>query len=496
MNEEIKINERLIQIFKKNWKTEFLSDCRIEKKFSYEEFFSMILRVKEKLEQLGFKKNNIVCLIMTNSIELVVLYFASLLIELTVIPIDPNKGKNEIEKILSLVNYNGIIFNTLDLEFGNNKIKSDIFTNILFEKRPSDYNELEIFSKIDYERVYLITFTSGTTGAPKGVMHSFANLVRSAFAFNKRFLFNEKSIFYHNLPMSYMAGILNLLVLPFICGSKIIIDERFEISKIRNFWQLPIKYNANTFWFIPTVLALLLKLDRGNDGIEYARNNKITGCVGTAPLNNQVKTAFQEKYNIQLYESYGLSETLFISTNYSKNDIPKSTGKLLDGVSITFSEENEIEVSVPWMFLGYVNQERNSFFRDEKYLTGDIGEIKEGFLFITDRKKDLIIRGGVNISPKKIEDFIGESGIFEEGTVLGYEDRYLGERTVCFFVKKDKYSEEMKKKLNLQIIESIGKDYHIDEFVRVDNIPKNLNGKIDKPKIREIYKLKLNDYRN
>src|SRR5574337_826209 len=150
----------------------------------------MTLRTKEKLEHLGFKKNNTICLIMNNSIESAILYFASLLIELTVVPIDPNKGKKEIEEMLSLVKHDGIIFNTPDLEVGNNKIKSSIFTDILFEKRSSDYNELEIFAKIDYDRLYLITFTSGTTGVPKGVMHSFANLVKSAFAFNKRFLFN------------------------------------------------------------------------------------------------------------------------------------------------------------------------------------------------------------------------------------------------------------------------------------------------------------------
>lgn len=449
----------------------------------------MILQYKNRLKELGLNEKDTICFLMRNSLELVVLYFASLLSELTVAPLDPSKGTKEIGELLSYMNYKIIIHDTNYAQSLKKTVHINKFNSLEQETDPS---KLDDFLKIDYNKVFLITFTSGSTGIPKGVMHSFNNLMRSAMAFKKQFNFDRNNTFYHNLPMSYMAGILNLIILPFISQSKIVIGERFEISNISEFWDTPIKYCANTFWFIPTILSLLLKLDRNTKGLEYANKTKIIGCVGTATLNPMIKTEFENKYNIHLYESYGLSETLFVSSNYPLNDQQDSVGKLLEGVQIEFASDEEILIMTPWMFLGYDNLKNQDYFEKGKYLSGDLGRLDEkGFLKITGRKKDLIIRGGINVSPKKIEDFISSLDIFEESVVLGYEDRYLGERTVCFYIPKSSYSEEVRKQLNLQIVESLGRDYHIDEFIRVDEIPKNINSKIDKPKIRATFKLQI-----
>lgn len=487
----------LHSIFKNNWEEKFLFDGINDKSFSYEEFFTLVLRYKKKLQEIGLQKNDYVCLLMSNSVELVALYFASLLMQLVVIPIDPTKNKNEINEILSYVNYKTTICDTADHQFIPNSINVKNFNNSIL-KNDINSNNLDIFIELDYDSLFLITFTSGTTGTPKGVMHSFNNLILSALAFNKKFNFDKKNIFYHNLPMSYMAGILNLIILPFVSESKIVLGERFSISNIATFWDNPIKYSVNTFWFIPTILALLLKLDRGTKGVNYASNIEVIGCVGTAPLSHVTKTAIEEKYNISLYESYGLSETLFVTTNSPRNNNEYSTGQLLEEAELIFCNDDEILINVPWMFLGYINQEKKQFFKNGKYVSGDIGETTQnGFLTITGRKKDLIIKGGINISPKKIENFINEYNVFNENVILGIEDPYLGEKTVCFFVPKEHpYNENMNKILNLQITTNLGRDYGIDQFVEIEQIPKNINGKVDNSKIREIYKMKTNAHRD
>lgn len=483
----------LKNIFKNNWKDKFLFDGLNDKSLTYEEFFTMILHYKEKLQEFGLQKNDQICLLIPNSINLIALYFASLMMQIAVIPIDPTKNKNEIDEILSYVNYKAVICNIFNHEFMPNSIDVGNF-NSLIQKNNIDVNKLDLFTELDYDSLFLITFTSGTTGVPKGVMHSFNNLVLSASAFNKKFNFSKKNIFYHNLPMYYMAGILNLIILPFISESKIVLGERFNISSVLTFWDIPVKYNVNTFWFIPTILALLLKLDRGTKGVNYTNNIEVIGCVGTAPLSHVTKIAMEKKYNISLYESYGLSETLFITTNSPRNNNEYSTGQLLEGAELFFCDDDEILINAPWMFLGYVNLEKNQFFKNGKYMSGDIGKITQnGFLTITGRKKDLIIKGGINISPKKIEEFINEYEIFNENTVLGIEDPYLGEKTVCFFVPKEHpYDENMNKILNLQITTTLGKDYGIDQFVEIEQIPKNSNGKVDRPQIKKIYQIKTN----
>jgi len=304
----------------------------------------------------------------------------------------------------------------------------------------------------------------------------------SALSFNKKFDFDSNNIFLHNLPMSYMAGILNSIFLPFISQSKIVVGQRFTLKNTMNFWEIPKKYSINTFWLTPTMIGLLLKFDRGNDGIEFGEKKSIIGCVGTASLNSAIKKEFEDKYKIKLYESYGLSETLFVSTN-SPNSKNRNVGKLLKNVELDFKDK-EIKIKVPWMFKRYKNLHENNL--DKGYfLSGDLGEIsKENILTITGRKKDLIIKGGINISPKKIEDFIINNEIMRECVVLGFPDKILGEKTVCFTQIKDN---ELKKQVNKKITLELGKNYHIDEFIELAEIPKNVNGKIDKLQIRELY---------
>jgi len=479
----------LKSLFIENWHDVLLVDALNDRAFTYEEFFQSILWYKKRFEQLGIKKDDVICLLMANSLDLATLYFTSLLMQLVVVPIDVNKSRYEIEEILSYVDYKALVCNVPEIDFVPDKIDVGQLKEPVCESNCIDIQSLDAFDSVDYDKLFLITFTSGSTGAPKGVMHSFSNLFQSAIAFRDRFGFGKETIFYHNLPMTYMAGILNLIVLPLISDSKIVIGERFSIMNIMRFWDMPKKYSVNTFWFIPTIISLLLKLDRGTSGIEYSKNVKITGCVGTAPLNYQAKCAFEDKYQLPLYESYGLSETLFVATNFpGHQQVKGSVGKLLEGVELTFCDDSEILIGVPWMFLGYSNVKTEDFTEEGKFSSGDFGTlIEDNSLAITGRKKDLVIRGGINISPKRIEDFINEFDIFEENVILGMEDINLGEKIVCFFVPKlGQFGDDKKKELSREVVVKLGRDYQIDEFVTLNEIPKNTNGKVDKLQLRAL----------
>lgn len=481
------MNDLVKLVFKNNWDDIFITDSICNKSFSYSDFLSITLQYKSYLEALDIKHGEKVCLLMNNSFELVVMYFASLVMQLVVVPVDPGKSQHEINEILKISGCRKVFSNTSfssgDIEiFDTNLIQENIFPDKKFDQK-----YLNIFDSIDFSALYLIAFTSGSTGVPKGVMHSFKNLLLSSLAFNKRLKFDKKNIFYHILPMTYMAGILNLIFLPFISGSKIVIGPRFDISRAMNFWDIPKKFSVNTFWFVPTILSLLLKLDKTDTGIGLFAKEYAIGCVGTAPLDPKIKEAFELKYKIALYESYGLSETLFVSTNYDACDKKRSVGILLDGVTVDFSQERELLIDVPWMFLGYSNTNSADNFDKNRFKSGDIGLIEnDGFLTITDRKKDLIIKGGINISPAKINDHIRKLEILDEFVVTGVPDDVMGEKTVLFFVPGCKFEESCKKSINTSIAQEIGKIYCVDQFIQLDSIPKNLNGKIDKLKLKSI----------
>lgn len=477
-------------LFKKNWNEVFVVDGFNGRTLHYSDFFDCILNGRDQLEKSGLKKRDAVIFFEKNSLELVILYFSSLLLGLVIVPVDKNRGEDEIKEILSLIDYKNTICSGPQNSLFNNKLDLTEIKKNLYEKRNESIKSLDVFDTVDYENTFLITMTSGSVGKPKGVLHSFNNLAKSALAFSKVFHFGSKNIFYHNLSMAYMAGILNLIFLPFLCGGRLIIGKQFDISSILRFWEIPIKYSVNTFCFIPSILSLLLKVDRGTEGTDYAAQCDIIGYVATAPLNVRMKNLFEEKYNIPLFETYGLSELLFVSANSPGKELEGSVGQLLDGVKVSFTEEQELLIDVPWCFSGYLNEKTEDYFYEEKYRSGDIGFLdNDRFLTINGRKKDIIIRGGVNINPNKVEKFIADNNVFEDQVILGLDDSVLGEKTVCFFVLEDKtFIKDIKKNLNKEIIKKLGRDYYIDEFVSIDILPKNINQKVDKLTLKEIYR--------
>ncbi|MBI1984580.1 MAG: acyl--CoA ligase, partial [Candidatus Wildermuthbacteria bacterium] len=435
------VAELFIQTFQNNWDELFVTEAVSGKTFSHKDFFRCVLSARQALDNLKIAKGDIVCLIIQNSLHLMVLYFALLLKGAVVVPIDPEKGIEEVDAILSQLQYRCIIADD-NIENIGSSHREVIRLNSLAESfyqndRDADVSLLAVFDDVDYEAPYTITFTSGSTGAPKGVIHSCKNFAMTSQAFAERFNFGPQNVFYHNLPMTYMAGILNLIFLPFFSGSKIVIGDRFRVSGIMRFWEVPARYGVNTFWFIPTIVSLLLKLDRGTDGRTLALRSPMAGCVGTAPLLPRLKKEFEEKYAIPLFESYGLSETLFNTTNAPSDSFADGVGKALRGVELDFGADQEIYVGVPWMFLGYYNINQGDIMREGKFISGDLGQLRgDGSLLITGRKKNIIKRGGANISPESIDSFVDKLNLIESGTAVGIADDILGEKIVFFYVGK------------------------------------------------------------
>lgn len=488
---DINLHEKMLDTLVSRFEEVFIIDAFNDKPFTYEHFFGNVTLYIQVFKELGLKRQDKLMFILENSIDLVFLYFAGLLYDITLIPVDPQKGQNEIQKI-SEYESNAWILHDIKFDIQSNKmIELESFKSKLNFKLLEHFNKSDLMnevSHIDLDRDYLVMFTSGTSGEPKGVVHSFRNLLTTALAFSDKFGFDSNNIFYQNMPMTYMAGFLNQMIIPFITGGKIIIGNRFSISEVMHFWKYPIKYGVNTFWFNPTMLSLLTKLDRSDEGVRYTKSKKIIGCVGTAPLYDEVKEHFESKYSITLYQSYGLSELLFISTNFPlKSQKENCVGDLLDGVEIKIAEDDEILVKVPWVFKGYTNLSTKPFFENEFYKTGDVGMLLEdNSLVIKDRKKDIIIRGGINLSPRNIELLLSDMHLFSDFAITSAKDQTIVEKIICYYVSENKITSE-KMQINTELSSKLGSAYKIDEFILIDEIPKNINGKVDKKKLQELY---------
>lgn len=453
----------------------FVIDEINQKKYKYKDILEHCISISRCLARFETEEV-LVCL--DNGIELFLLYFAAILSNKTIIPVDPQKSIDEIGRICELHPHARLVSDT---PIKNNKIIQPAQIFNYCSQCKSKWGDFNYFDTIDFQKTYLITYTSGSTGSPKGVKHCLNSLFYSAFDFNELMDFNEKSIVAHVMPMTYMAGILNTILLPLIAKSKIVLLPRFNIGEAAQFWGQVQMYKINTFWLSPVMLKLLYTLDPKGKAGEYLSSGEMKFCIGTAPLSQNTKRQFEERYQVCLFESYGLSETLFIASNHADSFGPKqSSGEILHNVELKIMEDGEILLKTPWMFLGYTNDHTENYFQEGYYKTGDLGYMENNLLYITGRKKELIIKGGMNINPHDIQLKILETNLVRDCCVAGVT--LEEEKIVCWYVG-DKTEEELKKNINLHIETTLGPIYKVDIFKKADNLPRNLNGKLDKLKL-------------
>ena len=476
------LHERLNAVFA-NRNGRFLFSAETGKWMTYGEFEESALRIAETLRRLsplaGGPRIAVLC---DNSAEVLAVYWAALLLGGEIVPVDVMKGREEISRLVREAGADVVVSDRDGVDVAAAKQLG--LGELLVESRRARPMRFNGYSSVDFDGDFLTVFTSGSTGTPKGIVHSFGALCLSAIAFASRFGFSRKNTFFHNFPMSYMAGVLNTFVMPLLCGSRIVVGARQSVAAAFRFWPQVAAGEADTFWFNPTFCNMLLQLDRGAEGVEYCGRHAITACIGTAPLDNRTRTAFEGRYGVKLHESFGLSETLFLSTNSPFDpEVPGSVGRLLDGVDATISEDGELLVDAPWLLKGYARSEEAVA---RPFRTGDLGHVDGGGrLFITGRRKDLIIKGGINVSPGKIEAFLaGNFPGLGDVSVVGHPDPVMGERTVCFFTG-EALSREQEKSVDSALRRELGRDYAVDAFFRIDRLPLTSNGKVDKPALRK-----------
>ncbi len=438
--------------------------------YTYDEFWKGAACISEELILLNVRK---IIAVMENSVDLCQLYFACMLSNIQIIPIDPHKSQSEIDKIFA-EHMEAKVIRDSDKMF-RMEMGSKVFDEDMIKKK---------IDGIDLRKIYMITYTSGSTGTAKGVIHNLRNLFLASESLGRSSGLDASYTMCHVMPMTYMAGILNTIFMPFFCGCRIVIMPRFDVMSAVSFWKNVEKHHVNAFWLSPTMLNILMTVDRNGKAREYLSKTDTLFYIGTAPLYEKVREKFEERYGVSLLQSYGLSETLFLSSQLpGRATDTGSAGMILPGVKITIRSDGEIGVDVPWMFLGYSNEKTEHNFQDGYYMTGDLGEIRDHGLFITGRKKDLIVKGGMNISPKQIESCIMSIGMVDECAVAGVV-RNEDERIVCWYVSVDG-TDVSEKELNRVIGDRLGSYCKIDQFISVPEIPKNLNGKADKRRLIE-----------
>ncbi|GEM_PF-236265 len=305
--------------------------------------------------------------------------------------------------------------------------------------------------------VAVIMYTSGTAGRPKGVMLTNRNLESNAIDSCQHARFTQRTIFLGVLPMFHTLGLMGNLMIPLYLGSKMVFQARFSPVGV---FELVQKHQIEVLIMVPTMYAVMANAKSGN--AESLKSVKIA-LSGGEPLPVPLIGAFQQKFNLTLMEGFGLTETApIVALSVPWAHKPGAVGKIIPDVQVKTVDDDghdlppgvdggELYIKGPNVMKGYFNQPE---LTDEVLLppdadglrwfkTGDIARLdEEGFLYITGRKKDMIIMAGEKVFPREIEEAIKQHPSVLMAAVVGVKDPQRGELPVAFVQLKPEAGQE------------------------------------------------------
>lgn len=495
-------------------------------RFTYGDFGVLSWRAAFVLQKEGIKEGDKVFALLPNSIEFAAFFFGCLFIKAIFCPINMSLHSEEVKFILNHCD-GKIILTTPDtstllsksqtsqkipeIVLGLNNLnffeERIIQKNICLHQMSAQPNWSNL-QKINDLTTSIILFTSGSTGTPKGVIHRTKTLFTNAQSLLQMTNLGPEAVFFNVWPMAYASGLLNNLICAFSSGGQIVMGKVFSATIALNFWKLIIEYNVNVLWLSPSMITTLTQIDRDPLGVQYLKNASVTIISATAPLPEKEQIAFESKYGVTLYKSYGLTELLFVTIHTpSMTCKKKSVGKFLPGIIYYIKRDGEannqssmgageIVIESPWLAEGYLNTDTHQSDPMEAFplfFTGDIGYVDdEGYLFVTDRKKDIIIRGGYNISPRLIEEILIRHPIIQNVVIVGLPHNLFGEEIVAAVVLKPGYHLcENEVELKKYCQQNLNKISLPNKFIQLESIPTGSTGKISRLAIKDLI---LNKY--
>ncbi len=440
------------------------------RRLTYDDVRSIAEQLADGWRRDGLTAGDRVALLMTNGAEMICGYFACLFGGFVANPVNLELSAADVDYIVAAVAPRLILRDGLALPTPGRPAGDDA-----------------ALARAD--SVSVVFFTSGTTGRPKGVMQSLNSMVGNVSAMNALLGIGPETRMYHVLPMAYMAGFLNTVLLTTMAGGTVVLGQRFTPQSAFDFWTPALHGKANTLWISPSIAAALVRLTRDKEKArENARGFTQILCA-TAPLHDAVRDGFRDTFGVPLQESYGTSELMLI-TAQSREDaaVRRDVGFPLPGFTVDFVDDGEgnaeIAVRSPYHYLGYLTVDGildAETHGDGFMLTGDAGRFVDGRLQITGRLKELIIRGGINVSPVAIENALGRLPGASDVTVIGLPHPFWGESiVVCIEAGADADRVALTEAVRKRCRDRLSKASQPDRVEVVPAFPRTATGKVQR----------------
>ncbi len=472
--------------------------------FTYQEFDAAVNRTAAMLRLHGIEKGDVVSLLMPNSADYIIAYFACWKLGALAGPVNSLLKPREIGYVISNSEAKAVLVHT-DFLTTIDSIRSELLTLravIAFddeaEAKSDSQAAAEVLPHLDLgkDNEAIIIYTSGTTGKPKGCLLTQGNVIANARQISDWLSFTEQDRLLTVMPLFHMNAVSVTTLSALYAGGSTVISPKFSASR---FWQIVSDYQVTSFGSVATMLSMLLSTHPNGVPTGLQTDQLRFAMCGSAPVPAEVMKKFEETFNCPVVEGYGLSESTCRSTFNPPDERrrPGSCGlpignemKVVDDKDneVPDGELGEIVLRGENILKGYFkNPEATAAaFRSGWFHSGDVGyRDAGGFFYIVDRKSDMIIRGGENIYPREIDEVLYQHEAVAAAAAIGVPDPLYGEEVAAFIVIKDGMKVSEAEIINF-CREKLA-DYKCPKTVRfVDEIPKGPTGKLLK---RELAKL-------
>lgn len=489
---------------------------------SYAEFDQSVSMFATALQGAGVEKGDHVAFLLGNTPHFLISLYATMRIGATAIPINPIYSPDEIsyilhnsdakvvialDPLLPLVEKAAAMFPSIEhyiicemsADVGEKiavlperaKAKVQLFSQLITKGRP-DFAPIDI----DENETAIILYTSGTTGHPKGAMLTHKNIYSNARDVSDYLGFSEDDKVVATLPVFHVFALTVVVNAPLLRGATILLVPRFSPAEVFDTIRTE---KATVFAAVPTMYNFMYQYPKGKLSDFDTVRLSISGgsSLPVALLHN-----FEEKFNVRVSEGYGLSEASPVTcfNPLDRERVPGSIGtnivnvvnKVVDefGEEVGVNEVGELVVQGPNVMKGYYKmpEETAAAIRDGWLYTGDLArQDEDGYFYIVDRKKDMIIVGGYNVYPREVEEVLFTHRAIVEAAVVGVPDPDFGEEVQAFVVLKE--GAEVTEAQLQKFCEKRLAKYKVPKVIDfLDELPKNTTGKILRRSLKDYVK--------
>ena len=483
----------------------FLRDGSPEDQLSYLQLLRDVNKFAHTLLDRGVKKGDRVILFLSKSLIAVVAHFALQAIGAMAVPLNPGFKKNEMEYLLGDADAALVMADAGKKEL---ILEIDPDTELLEIETGKPYHEMDFFRSgpeaapsIDVSSgdPGLVIYTSGTTGNPKGAVLTQRNLITDARNIIDIWQITEADVLCHVLPLFHIHGLCFALHTSLLSGAHVRMLDRFDPQTTAAELSRQTGESVCTvFMAVPAMYTKLMDAI-GDQRLDFGHMRLFTS--GSAPLLTKEFQRIAKVFGQEPVEREGMSETgMNFSNPLNGNRVPGSIGIPLPGVQVRIVDPDSLldvdpgEVGELWLKSGAITpgywrkpRETADTFKDGWFRTGDLGRVDaEGYYYLTDRIKHIIISGGENISAKEVERIINQIDGIDESVVVGKPDEKWGETVVAGVTLKPG------SKVSAAEIKAYCKAHLHDwkcpkEIKFLDEIPRNTMGKMLKEEVKKIF---------